>query len=48
LLLVFGGPFERMCHGWLSPFAKHYAKTPPEHPAAAEPKSPSEQIKPVP
>jgi putative Mg2+ transporter-C (MgtC) family protein len=45
-LLVFGGPFERRCHGWLRPFAKHYAKSPAE--AAAEPGSPPDQSKPGP
>jgi putative Mg2+ transporter-C (MgtC) family protein len=38
MLLVLGGPFERMCHHWLSPLAKHYAETPGE--AAPDPKGP--------
>jgi putative Mg2+ transporter-C (MgtC) family protein len=34
VLLAFGGPFERMCHGWLS----SHVDAPTEHKAAANPK----------
>jgi putative Mg2+ transporter-C (MgtC) family protein len=46
VLLVLGGPFEHICHGWLHPFAKLYphshSETAPEH------EKPRGQINPVP
>src|SRR5215470_11580934 len=31
LLLIFGGPFEHMCHRWLSPFAKPHDRPADAH-----------------
>jgi putative Mg2+ transporter-C (MgtC) family protein len=44
VLLVFGGPFERMCHRWLSARTKR----PAEHQAAAKPTASPGQINPAP
>jgi putative Mg2+ transporter-C (MgtC) family protein len=44
VLLVVGGPFERLCHRWLSPLAGHYAPAIEQDAAKSEtkPETPAE------